>query len=130
MELNATIHKVSIGEHDLPQIHFSVFDGGDTGMVSFLDTIGLAHATFLIENGIVQGDNAYFQMLNAFCQCEDAAELVGKEFISNADAEIIEHEKEEQAECRAGVHSWSAEIGKLHPDTPCTVCGELYGNPA
>jgi ribosomal protein L37E len=32
-------------------------------------------------------------------------------------------------ECAAGIHSWIGEKGKLPPDTPCTRCGELYGDP-
>lgn len=85
MQLTATIHEVSTGEHDQPKIHFSLNDGEDTGMVSFLDTIGLAHATFLIEHGIVSAGSAYYQMLNAFCECgeEDVALLVGCEFTSD-----------------------------------------------
>lgn len=31
--------------------------------------------------------------------------------------------------CVAGIHSWVDKVGKLPADTPCTRCGELYGDP-
>jgi hypothetical protein len=31
--------------------------------------------------------------------------------------------------CDGGFHSWIDETGKLSPDTKCTRCGELYGDP-
>lgn len=34
-----------------------------------------------------------------------------------------------EIDCEAGVHSWVNETGKLPPDTACTECGELYGDP-
>jgi hypothetical protein len=37
---------------------------------------------------------------------------------------------ERNEDCAAGLHSWVSEVGKLHHDTACTHCGELYGNPA
>lgn len=41
-------------------------------------------------------------------------------------------EKSEQnaLDCAAGIHSWSGELGKLPPDTKCSHCGELYGDPS
>ena len=33
------------------------------------------------------------------------------------------------AECAAGLHSWTAEVGKLPADTKCTRCDERYGSP-
>lgn len=32
-------------------------------------------------------------------------------------------------DCADGMHSWVNETGKLPPDTRCTRCGALYGNP-
>jgi hypothetical protein len=79
--LTAQIHDVTLGKYDMPQIHFSLHDGEDTGMVSFEDTIGLAHATFLIEHSIVTANNAYGRMLNAFIGADHPQGLVGQEFI-------------------------------------------------
>jgi hypothetical protein len=92
MELHAKIHQVSTGHHDLPLFHFSLHDGEDSGQVSFMDEIGLAHATFLIEHGIVEGDSAYAKMLQAIVECEpdNAALLLGAEFDSGLDD--VEHD--------------------------------------
>lgn len=97
MELTATIHGVATGHHDQPVFHFSLSDGDDTAMVSFMDEIGLAHATFLVEHGIVEGDSAYAKMLRAIVECEenDAALLLNAVFESGMDD--VEHEEGEPA---------------------------------
>jgi hypothetical protein len=39
------------------------------------------------------------------------------------------HQPDEDDDCAHGIHSWIDAVGKLPPDTKCTRCGELYGNP-
>lgn len=46
-----------------------------------------------------------------------------------AQRETTANEDKAHADCALGIHSWSDAIGKLPPDTKCTHCGELYGNP-
>lgn len=79
--LIAEIHKVTTGEHDQPKIHFSLHDE-EAQQVSFLDTIGLAHASYLVENEAVGAFNAYAQMLHTFVNADDAIALVGATFKS------------------------------------------------
>lgn len=38
-------------------------------------------------------------------------------------------EPQETDECLEGIHSWVHEKGKLPRYTPCTNCGEIYGDP-
>jgi hypothetical protein len=40
-----------------------------------------------------------------------------------------EDEAEERVKCAVGLHSWIDHVGKLSPDTRCTICGEPYGDP-
>ncbi len=45
--------------------------------------------------------------------------------VSNVQVEAIKPDPD----CEAGLHSWINKTGKLPPDTACTRCGELYGDP-
>lgn len=50
-------------------------------------------------------------------------EMLCERLMRNEPAEI-------DARCVQGLHSWIDEAGKLAADTPCTRCGELYGEPS
>lgn len=121
MELTAEITK-AYTTFGTSTIEFSVWDGEATQMVSFESKIDLVHASFLTEHTpLGTDDSAYAQMLRAFCEAESLNSLVGRTFTSGQEPESL---------CEQGVHSWSNEVGLLHPDTKCDHCNETYGNPA
>jgi hypothetical protein len=70
-------------EPESGRVFFSLHDGEDTGQVSFIDRITVAHACFLTEHVLGDDQSAYGQMVRAIASTEDIATLVDRQFFSD-----------------------------------------------
>lgn len=66
MHLTTEIISINIDteNYENHKVQFSCCDADEEGQVSFVDSINLAHACFLIESDIVSITTAYGQMLH------------------------------------------------------------------
>lgn len=88
MQLNTEILAITTDSDGMTRVKFSCYDGEDTGMVSFVSEIDLAHACFLSGHVLrIDDQTAYAQMIHHIAGDGSLPLFVGQVFTSSDEDE-------------------------------------------